>query len=499
MSTSKLSAARAIWRARRERTGGDKAYAIYAFILVAVIIIVPLIRTLWAVASSPSGVEVLTSANAPGMVSLLIAVLWVGGLLLGRKRGPALFSPFLLHTLTNSSIRRSVALRRPLLYSTAIIVVACVGSALLVGMVLFSHGQAQLWGVMAFVATAMATGVVAAVMWLAGQVFPRAAFPLALTVLVLAGLSLSMPQLLAVTPWGWVGATYPPSGAATLPVVGTAVLAAALVAITPVLLDRLTGMQLGAQAAQWERATAFSFSFDFRAASSVYEAAPRLGRSIRAIRPSRHRWTTFFIRDVVGQARTPGRSLGAIVAIVLAGVLMTLSYLPGWPSVLLAGATGVVIYGASGPLTKGIQHAASVAGDYPLYGISDRCLVLIHALFPLAALLAVLPIAATATALASGAPMRLALIGTCAIGVLALTLRLSSALKGPLPPSLLTPVNTPAGDLSIVMQAGWALSDPLLAILGALTITMLPITPIPFALLATWTTALTLVRWNKRR
>lgn len=64
------------------------------------------------------------------------------------------------------------------------------------------------------------------------------------------------------------------------------------------------------------------------------------------------------------------------------------------PSALLAGTTGVVIYAASDPLAKGLQHAACASADYPLYGISDRHLVLLHALYPFAAMIVILPIAA---------------------------------------------------------------------------------------------------------
>ena len=173
--------------------------------------------------------------------------------------------------------------------------------------------------------------------------------------------------------------------------------------------------------------------------------------------------------------------------------------MPDAPAALLAGTAGIVIYSATGPLTKGLQHAASVAGDYPLYGISDRRLVLLHSLFPLTVVLTVLPIAASITAPIVGTGLGLALTGACAVGILALALRLGNALKGPIPPSLLTPVNTPAGDLSIVMQLGWALSDPLTAILSALTITMLPITPIPLAILTISVGALVFARWRKRR
>ena len=320
-----------------------------------------------------------------------------------------------------------------------------------------------------------------------------------LTVLVLAGMSLSIPEMFTFTPWGWVGVTYPLGESSVLSLVGVTVLAAAFIVMTPVLLNRLTGMQLRRQAAQWERAAAFSFSFDFRAATSVYEAEPHLGRNIRAINPSKQRWVTFFLRDALGQARMPGRSLGAVTATAAAGALMTLSFLPGTSAALLAGTAGIVVYSATGPLTKGLQHAASVAGDYPLYGISDRHLVLLHASFPLMTLIAVLTTSAAITAFASGAALGLPLAGAAAVGALTLALRLSNALKGPLPPSLLAPVNTPAVDLSVVMQIGWAISEPMIAICGALTVTMLPTTPIPLVMVAVGVGMIVLVRWKKRR
>lgn len=499
MSAPQLSAARAIWRARRVRTRGDKAYALYAFLLVAVIVIVPIVRALWVIASSQAGLVVLTSADASAAVSLIAAALWVGALLAGRKRGPALLPRFLLHALTGSSIRRALTFRGPVLRSATIIISACTAGAVLVGMSLLSDGHAQLGDVILFAAAAGAAGVVTAVLWLLGQVFPRAAFPSALTILIVAGMSLWIPEMLTFTPWGWAGSSYPLSGSGVLSLAGMAILAAASIVMTPLLLGRLTGMQLSTQAAQWERATAFSFSFDFSSATSVYEAEPHLGRNIRAINPSRHRWVTFILRDAVGQARTPGRSLGAVTATAAAGALITLSFLPGTPAALLAGTAGIVIYSATGPLTKGLQHAAYVAGDYPLYGISDRRLVLLHTLFPLMTLLAILTTFATITAFATGVALGLPLAGAVVVGALTLALRLGSALKGPLPPSLLAPVNTPAGDLSIVMQIGWALSDPLIAILGALTITVLPITPIPLMTLSVCVPVVVLVRWKKRR
>lgn len=258
-------------------------------------------------------------------------------------------------------------------------------------------------------------------------------------------------------------------------------------------------MQLSTQAVQWERATAFSYSFDFRSAYSVYEAKPHLGRTIRAVSLSKHRWVTFFLRDAVGQVRTPGRLFGALAATVIAGSLITLSLLPGLPSALLAGIAGVVIYHATGPLTKGLQHAASVAGDYPLYGISDRHLVLLHTLLPSTVLFVFLSVSATIASLVSGVHPAVALPGVSAAGVLALALRTSSALKEPLSPSLLMPINTPLGNLSAIMRLGWAFSELLLATLGTLAIALLLTTPIPLTILMSVAVILTLVRWQKRR
>lgn len=499
MSASGLSTARGIWRRRRERSEGDRAYASYACLLIALIVVLPLGRALWIAASGPSGIAVLTAGDAPAAVSAFVAALWGAALVVGRKRGPALLPPFLLHALTSSGLRRAVTLRGPLFLSATGVVAACAGSAALIGGAVLSGGHAGIGMVLAFVAAAVAAGVVSTVLWLLGQVFPRVALPLALAVWGLAALCLSMPQMLAFTPWGWAGASYPLPGSDPRSVVGLTVLAAASIGVAPALLDRLTGAQLERQAAQWERAAVFSFSLDVRAAASVYEDEPRVGRKLRAVWPSRHLWITFFLRDAVGQARTPTRLLGAVAAMIAAGSAMTLSLLPGAPGTLLAGIAGIVVYGGAGPLAKGLLHAASVAGDSPLYGISDRRLVLLHSLFPLVALIVLLSTSAALVAFASGVPLGAAIFAAVAAGVLALALRLASALKGPLPPTLLTPISSPAGDPSILLQLGWALSDPLIAIAGALTVSLLPVTPVPLGILVVWVAGLILLRWKNRR
>jgi hypothetical protein len=439
----------------------------------------------------------LSSTHAPGAVALVTAALWAGALLVGQKRGPALLPPFLLHALTSSDLRRSEVLRSPVLRSLAVLGVLCAGAAAVGGVALLGHGLASLGGVAVFVMAGGAAGAVTALLWLTGQVFHRAAVPSALTVLALAVLGFAVPA--ALLPWGWVGATYPVDEPGLAPLVGILLLTTVFAALVPVLLDRLSAAQLIEQAERWRLVTAFSSSLDARSAQSVYDTGPRWGGRIRAIRPGRIRWSTFVIRDAVGRLRTPGRSAGALVAVASAGVLMVLATTAGTAAIVLWAVAGLVIHTASGPLSTGLQHAADAAGDLPLFGIGDARLVLLHALCPLAILIIVPTAAAACTAHLGGVPVGSAVVSAGALGILALALRLCGALKGPLPPGLLAPVSTPAGDLSAVGPLLWALGEVGLAISGALAVAVLPTTPLPFVVIFVGTATLLAVRWRRRR
>ncbi|HJG80399.1 MAG TPA: hypothetical protein K8V08_08305 [Brevibacterium senegalense] len=499
MSGSRLSAAGRIWRSGRGTSPATRASALYAAVLVCGIVIVPLVRALVLAADSAEGIVLLSSAHAPGAVALVTAALWAGALLVGRNRGPALLPPFLLHALTSSDLRRSEVLRSPVLRSLAVLGAVCSGAAAVAGTTLLSHGLASLGGVAVFVMAGGTAGEVTALLWLTGQVFPRAAVPSALTVLALAVLGFAGCVPAALLPWDWVGATYPVAEPGLAPLVGILLLTTAFAALVPVLLDRLSAAQLIEQAERWRLVTAFSSSLDARSAQSVYDTGPRWGRRIRAIRSGKRRWSTFIIRDAVGLLRTPGRSAGALVAVAATGVLTVLAVTAGTADILLWAVAGLMIHTASGPLSTGLQHAADAAGDLPLYGIGDALLVLFHALCPLAILIIVPTAAAACTAHLGGVPVGSAVVSSGALGVLALALRLCSALKGPLPPGLLAPVSTPAGDLSAVGPVLWALDEAGLAICGALALAVLPAAPLPFMLIVAGTAALLSVRWRRRR
>lgn len=499
MSAPQPAAALKIWRARRSHSVGDRAYVLYAFALAALVALVPLVRALWLLATAPAGIALLTSTGTIASVSILTAGFWAGALLLGRIRGPALMPPFPMLALTSSGIRRSSALRRPLVIAAVTITAAFACTAAFVSAVLVSSGRAQPLEPVGFVAASIAVGIITTLMWLMGQVFPRASVPLALGVMAAAAFTGSSPQLLAATPWGWAGSTYPLQDYPVGPSIGLALLVLVLLLAAPLLLNTLTGMQLGVQAARWERATMFSFSFDFGGAGVVYATEPRLGRHLRAVKPFRPRALTFLMRDTIGQLRTPVRFLIAVSGLVAAGIAVTVSFLFAEPLLPLTAVAALIALTASGALAQGVRHAARVAGDHPLYGISDVALVCVHSLFPLAAVTVVLPTTATVTALATGAPLLISLVGAWALGLLILAVQLNSALKGPLPPGLLTPVSTPAGDLSILLQLGWALSDVVIATCAGLAVAVLEYTPLPLLLASAAVGGITVVRWRRRR
>lgn len=451
-----------IWRARRVRTLGDRGFLVYMAFMVALVTVVPVARAVWLSASSAEGVALFASPAAPGVTVFIVAGLWAGGLLLGRDRGPALLPPFLNYALAASDLPRSDTFRGPLLRAGALVTALTMIVAGLVAGSLTSHGLVSPLSVVAFTVVGVMVGVITTVAWLAGQAFPRAAVPVALSALVAGAISALVPATQPFTPWGWVGVAYPGNGS---PHVLAALFAvtAAFIASVPVLMNRLGLIELSTQAARWDAATVHAAGMDFSTAAALYQVRPHLGRRIRAVRPMHRLSRTFLIRDAVGAARTPGRFIVAVLALAGAGVLITFAFAPTTPGWLLGAAAGLVVFAGLGPLTDGIRHAANVASDFPLYGISDERLLANHLLFPLAVVLLVLLAAVIVCAVVTGVGAAAPVLGSLTLGVLALISRVGNALKGPLPPALLTPIPTPMGDLGAAIRMTWAVDGLLIA------------------------------------
>ncbi|UNK69297.1 DUF6297 family protein [Microbacterium sp. H1-D42] len=490
-------AALKVWRARSTRSVADRGYVVYLGLLVTLVTVVPVARMVWLSASGVDGSALLGSASAPGVATLMSAALWAGALLVGRDRGPAVLPPFLTHALAASSVPRADAFLGPLLRGGVLVTAISTAITAVVSLSLAANGVVDAFGVTGFIVTGAMVGVITTVAWLSGQAVPSAAIPAAIGIVLLGSITAGLPALQPFTPWGWVGATYPGGGSLTA-VGALAALTVALVSVVPTLLNRLGYRRLIAQASRWESATMHATSMDFNTAAATYQARPNWGRGTRAVRQSRGLARTFWIRDAVGATRTPGRIVVGLLALIAAGVLLTFAFADSTPGWLLGAAAGVTLFAGLGPFSDGLRHAARVAADLPLYGISDESLLAHHLLFPVTVILAVLLATVLVCAIASGSGVGPPLAAALLLGLHAVLARTSSALKGPLPPVLLTPIPTPMGDAGAAVRMVWAVDAPVVMAIAGVSAVFL----FPAPLLVVGVTAaligLCVSRWRRR-
>jgi hypothetical protein len=451
----------------------------------------------WVSATSPDGIHVLTSPDGPAAAALMTAALWAGALLLGRERGPALRAPFPTYVLALSGHPRTRTFRGPVLRAGLFIVVLTSGSAGLVAAALATSGFADLTTAARFVSTAAMVGIVTTTMWLAGQVFPRTALLLAPAVLAGGILTATSPVLLDLAPWGWAGLAYPTASVFNASLAFLLFTGALLLAVPP-MLTWLEYGRLAAQSSRWEQATSHAHGLELDAIAVTYQALPCVGRRLRAVRPRRNRAVTFILRDATGAIRTPGRLICGITGIGIATVLIVSATPPGTPELIASALAGVVMFTGLGPITDGLRHAASVAADFPLYGISDAQLMAHHTLFPLVVIAITVPTTALVASMILNTSLAGPMLGALTLGAIALPLRISGALKGPLPTALLTPIPTPVGDISAATRMAWAVDGILLAATAGASVALLPVAPaLPLALLAL-VAGVIFVRWRKR-
>lgn len=86
-----------------------------------------------------------------------------------------------------------------------------------------------------------------------------------------------------------------------------------------------------------------------------------------------------------------------------------------------------------------------------------------------------------------------------ALGLLTLIARVSNALKGPLPPVLLTPIPTPMGDLGAAMRMTWALDGLLLAAAAGAAVALAFESPVLLIGVVVTLVGVGINRWRHRR
>lgn len=495
----RVRAALAIWQARNPRTVGDRAYTAYVVIMVAAVVGMPALGLIWESATSVGGTTPLRAGIAPTVTSLIAAALWAGALLLGRERGPALFPPFPLHALASSALPRSVVFRGPVLRAGMLLTGSTVAIAAFIGASLASQGFADVHPSAAFILGAAATGVMTTVAWLVGQVFPRTAIPMALGIGIAAGMGQLIPAVQSFLPWTWLGATYPGSASPLTPLALLVTLAITAMVMVPRLLNALSFTRLSAQSARWRSATSHAIGLEFAAATAIYQSKPYLGRSVRAVQPVSNLAAAFVIRDAIGAARTPGRLILGVTAMAASGVLIAVALSPAVPTELLGAAVGVTLFVALGPVTDGIRYAVHVAAGDPLFGVSDGHLLSLHALFPVLTCLLVVLLSAAIGALLYQVAVGVSLTCAFLVAASALMARISAAMKGWLPPALLTPIPTPMGDMNVVMQFAWALDGLIVMGLAGGAAMLFPQAPLPSVIIIVFLAAVAGRRWRQLR
>lgn len=494
--TGRVAESVAIWRSRHARTRGDHAYVVYLGMLVVLVAVVPVGRAIILAMSGPQAIALLASADAPAATVLAVTILWSSALLWGRVRGPALRPPFVTHALASSDLPRAVSFRAPFLCAASIVVAGAITLGALIGGSLLWSGRSTVIDAVLFTIAAACVGIVAAVAWLAGQALPRTAAILA-PVLFAGGVAANaLPAALPFTPWGWVALAYP-TGAAPTALAPLLAVTLAVTAFAPMLLNRLSAATLATQSARWETATVHASGMDLASAASVYQATPTVGRHVRAIRPALPRPLAFLVRGAVGAARTPVRLGAAALALAASAALLTIVLAMAEPSWALSAVAGVIMFAGLGPLTDGIRHAASAAADLPLYGMSDARLLTYHALFPLLATILVVVSTGVIGAAVLG-HIGPAVLGSAALGILALLTRVANALKGPMPPALLSPIPTPAGDLAAAVRLAWAMDGILLAGFAGASAALLFHAPLLLLATGLAIAAVIIRRWRQR-
>lgn len=475
---SARAALRAARRVLRGRAGlpsrGDLAYGIYMTVMVVIVAVAPVVRAMiLALAEGlPTALDPATIAVTGAVISGLLVI----AVLAGAQTGPAHAGLPEIDLLHGTSLPRGLLLARPVRR----FFIACAAAGLLLA------------------------GAIVAAQAVRGDFTPAAPALLLLCGGAGAGLLVAAAMLIGQLGrgprWllaGWFGALcvgfgvvqashqpMPPAAAATiLLVLIVAGIAGALIA--PLIASRLRRDTLREQSVRLGAVSALALSGDLRMATAKLGAPVRTGRGWRWRMPRRI-GAAIIVRDLVGLARTPARSLAALAGAALVGAVLHIGAEPGGalePGVAaLVGAVAVpVAYAAVGPWCRGLRAAAETVGGVALTPLTPAALLLRHLVVP--AGLAVLTMGGSA-----GLP-------GIAVAVIAVLLRLAGALKGPLPQALLAPVPTPAGDLSGFNVMLWSLDGVLVAMLvggvlaaiaAASAIAGLVSAAVVIALLAAW-------------
>ncbi|WP_105034244.1 hypothetical protein [Cryobacterium aureum] len=449
-------------------TASDAVYTVYVAVLIVAIVAVPVVRSIVLGLASPEILSTIVAPDSYRGVGAIAAVLAACALLIGRTRGLAVPSPFLIEFLAGSHLARSDTLRRPILFSVTVLALAAVTvSGIVVGARFLGGPTAAIPAALILLGSIAYSGVLA-VLWLMGQSCPRpTTIPLAIVILGSAVAAAAGADIVMLaSPWGWLALLWASLDPAA-PVLWWPALTLALSPLVflaaPALLNNLRSPELMAQARRWQSIGTLVQTGDIAGASGALRTPPARGRRYR-ISFTGPLPIAILQRDIGTARRFPVRITFGSLALVVAGWLNAqtdsaqggLDWVVALAGVLLA-------YLAAGVWCDGLRNANENVGPSSLYGRSALTMIGSHALLPgLACLL--LGSIGTIAAVAGGAAIGV-LPWWMLVSVFIVLVRILDCAKGPMPIGLLLPIVTPVGDVSILNVIAWQ-ADALIIVLA---------------------------------
>ncbi|MCJ1707110.1 hypothetical protein [Microbacterium sp. VKM Ac-2923] len=439
-------------------------------------------------------------ASGQGAVTItgLITFIWASMAVAGVYLGPAVHPPFLAFATAGSELPRTKVFRRPLSIAFALVGAAFVVAAGACGAALIFSGAWSPLRASLFVVAGLFSGMVAAVLWLAGQWSTRVAIGASAGLVAEYALSLVAPAFSSALPSAWVGYVALGEGGPA-PLLALAVVSAALLLAVPRLLTLLTVEGVLEQCFRRDATISNAAALQLAEVSALYQAKPTRGRHRRAVLRSRSTPLRFFVVDLVGAMRTPGRVLAGALFAIVGGILLAVAVTTGGGLASLSGGVGgVVLYAALGPFTDGVRHACATVSERSLYGIHDVKLLLAHVTMPLVMALCLLTIGVV-TAFPLLVALTISDIASVYLtGFIALVLRINGALKGPLPLSYLAAVPTPFGDPMAIIRVAWAVDGLLIVSTAGFLAADESVSPIILMAILATVVLIGVYRWRRR-
>ena len=478
--------------------GRGALFRVYLGVMLGVTVGLPVGRALilWGEVGAPWLAETVPGEGA-SLLLAAIPLIWMLAAAMGQHLGPArdtLPRLDLVHALPRARDRllrggaaRSIAIWAVLGGAGGVIVAGVfeAASAFASGPVLLATGLASGLGV----------GAGAGVAALVGQrdrasrlrVFLVCAVCFGALAVAVLGEPLPGPALSRASAVGAVGAS-------VLAGIGALALSA-----VPGLLRSLEIETLRSQAIRRLSAGAALFTADARVALARLGAPVRWGRRFRWQPSAGGRAGVLPLvvkRDALGLARTPLRTLLAVGALVLSGALAALggtARLEPTGIAVLGACSALLAYAAAGTTARGLRAAAFGVGSPSLLPCNYGRLLIAHLAVPF--------VVSTVAAMLGGVAVHGlggGVLGVC-IASGAVLAAAVAAHQGPLPATLLAPVQTPAGDAAGLVVVIWMLGPLLTATAGGAlvaSVAAVASSPEPGHTVTVMTSALMLIGWG---